>query len=109
MPTWMAPRFAPPVSTNAVVTAQEPAIRALRALRMRTRSSVDVVTDTLLDGLDPTTPAPSAGGVPLAEFAPPPRPAPVWWNAQTVEGSGFSDGGFWVLSRHADVKEVSCA
>lgn len=67
------------------------------------------VTDTLLDGLDLTSPDLYAERVPLEEFALLRRTAPVWWNAQTVEGSGFSDGGFWVLSRHADVKEVSCA
>ena len=67
------------------------------------------MTDTVLDGLDLTSPDLYAERVPLAEFALLRKTAPVWWNAQTVEGSGFSDGGFWVLSRHADVKEVSCA
>ena len=77
------------------------------ASHIETRSSVGPVTD--LDGLDLTSPDLYAERVPLEEFALLRRTAPVWWNAQTVEGSGFSDGGFWVLSRHADVKEVSCA
>ncbi len=67
------------------------------------------VTDTSLDGLDLTSADLYAERVPLEEFATLRKTAPVWWNAQTVESSGFSDGGFWVLSRHADVKEVSGA
>ncbi len=47
--------------------------------------------------------------VPLAEYAWLRRSAPVFWNAQTVENSSFDDGGLWVLSRHAEVKAVSCA
>ncbi len=31
---------------------------------------------------------------------------PVWWNSQP-SGFGFDDGGFWLLTRHADVREVS--
>jgi cholest-4-en-3-one 26-monooxygenase len=31
---------------------------------------------------------------------------PVWWNPQG-SGFGFDDGGFWLLTRHADVREVS--
>jgi cholest-4-en-3-one 26-monooxygenase len=32
----------------------------------------------------------------------------VWWNAQTDEQSGgFRDGGYWVVSKHEDIKEIS--
>ncbi|MFC9894840.1 cytochrome P450 [Nocardia sp. NPDC127579] len=45
---------------------------------------------------------------PVAEFAELRRTAPVWWNAQPDETSGgFRDGGYWVVSRHEDVKEIS--
>ncbi|MGW0249235.1 cytochrome P450 [Nocardia goodfellowii] len=45
---------------------------------------------------------------PVAEFALLRRTAPVWWNAQPDETSGgFRDGGYWVVSRHEDVKEIS--
>ncbi len=67
------------------------------------------MADTMLDGMDLTDPDLYAERVPLEEFALLRRTAPVWWNAQTVESSGFSDGGFWVLSRHEDVRAVSCA
>ena len=33
------------------------------------------------------------------------RAAPVWWNSQP--GSGFDDDGFWVVSKHADIMEIS--
>jgi cytochrome P450 len=31
--------------------------------------------------------------------------APVWWNEQT--DSIFDDGGYWVISRHEDIKAIS--
>ncbi|WP_052172974.1 cytochrome P450 [Nocardia sp. BMG111209] len=45
--------------------------------------------------------------VPVEEFAELRRAAPIWWNPQSPEIGGFHDEGFWVVSRHADVKEVS--
>lgn len=61
------------------------------------------------DGFDLTDPDLHAERVPLEEYAWLRRSAPVFWNAQTEEDSSFDDGGLWVLSRHADVKAVSCA
>ena len=46
-------------------------------------------------------------GLPLAEFAHLRRTAPVWWNAQAPGTGGFSDGGFWVISRHEHIKAIS--
>ncbi|HYI61263.1 MAG TPA: cytochrome P450 [Acidimicrobiales bacterium] len=63
----------------------------------------------ILEGLDLTSPDLYAQRVPLEEFALLRRTAPVWWNAQTPQQHSFDDGGFWVLSRHEDVKAVSCA
>lgn len=67
------------------------------------------MTDAVLAGVDLTSPDLYAERVPLEEFALLRRTAPVWWNAQNPTDHGFRDGGFWVLSRHADVKAVSCA
>ncbi|WP_019931749.1 cytochrome P450 [Nocardia sp. BMG111209] len=45
---------------------------------------------------------------PAAEFAALRRTAGVWWNALADEDSApFHDGGYWVVSRHEDVKEIS--
>ncbi len=44
-------------------------------------------------------------GIPVTEFAELRRTAPVWWNEQ--QGSVFDDGGYWVISRHADIKAIS--
>ncbi|WP_194818614.1 cytochrome P450 [Nocardia sp. XZ_19_385] len=45
---------------------------------------------------------------PVEEFALLRRTAPVWWNAQPdATSGGFRDGGYWVVSRHEDVKEIS--
>ncbi len=46
-------------------------------------------------------------GIPVQEFAELRRTAPVWWNAQPEGTSGFTDGGFWVISKHAHVREIS--
>ncbi len=67
------------------------------------------MTDSVLGDVDLTNPDIYVERVPLEEFALLRRTAPVWWNAQTYESSSFRDGGFWVLSKHADVKAVSSA
>ena len=61
----------------------------------------------LPDGFDVTDPHLYGERVPLAEFAELRRCAPVWWNAQEPGTGGFHDGGCWVVSRHADVRDVS--
>jgi cholest-4-en-3-one 26-monooxygenase len=61
----------------------------------------------LPDGIDLTDPAVSEHGVPLDYYATLRRTAPVWWNQQEPGTSGFTDGGFWVLSKHAHIKAVS--
>jgi cholest-4-en-3-one 26-monooxygenase len=35
------------------------------------------------------------------------RTAPVWWCEQPAGISGFDDEGYWVVTRHADVRHVS--
>jgi cholest-4-en-3-one 26-monooxygenase len=36
------------------------------------------------------------------------RTAPIWWNPQPDDKSGgFRDGGYWVVSRHADIRAMS--
>ncbi len=56
-------------------------------------------------GFDFTNPDLYASRVPSEELAELRRAAPVWWNSQP--DSGFEDDGFWVVSRHADVVEIS--
>ncbi len=58
-------------------------------------------------GFDFTDPDLLAERLPVAEFAELRRTAPVWWNPQKHNTAGFRDDGYWVVSRHADVKEVS--
>lgn len=45
--------------------------------------------------------------IPAEELAELRRVAPIWWNAKPPGSDGFPDDGFWVVTRHADVKEVS--
>ena len=58
-------------------------------------------------GFDFTDPDLLAERLPVAEFAELRRTAPVWWNPQKHNTAGYRDDGYWVVSRHADVKEVS--
>jgi cholest-4-en-3-one 26-monooxygenase len=58
-------------------------------------------------GFDFTDPNLYAHRVPAAEFAELRRASPVWWNAQLRGASGFDDEGYWVVSKHADIVEIS--
>lgn len=56
-------------------------------------------------GYDFTDPDVLLKGIPVTEFAELRKTAPVWWNEQSE--SIFDDGGYWVISRHADIKAIS--
>ena len=64
-------------------------------------------TPSFPPGFDFTDPALCEQRIPAEELAELRRVAPVWWNAQPRGASGFDDEGYWVVSRHADVQEVS--
>ena len=56
-------------------------------------------------GYDFTDPDVMLRGVPVEEFAYLRKTAPVWWNEQGE--SIFNDGGYWVITRHEDIKTIS--
>jgi cholest-4-en-3-one 26-monooxygenase len=56
-------------------------------------------------GWDFTDPDLLLKGIPVSEFAELRKTAPVWWNEQAE--SIFDDGGYWVISRHEDIKAIS--
>ncbi|OBF92809.1 steroid C27-monooxygenase [Mycobacterium sp. 852002-51152_SCH6134967] len=56
-------------------------------------------------GYDFTDPEVLLRGIPDTEFAQLRKTAPVWWNEQPE--SIFDDGGYWVISRHEDIKAIS--
>ncbi|KHO20595.1 cytochrome P450 [Mycolicibacterium setense] len=58
-------------------------------------------------GFDFTDPDIYAERLPVEELAEMRKLAPIWWNEQPVGQGGFDDGGFWVVTKHKDVKEVS--
>ena len=58
-------------------------------------------------GFDFTDPDLYSQRVPAEEFAELRRTAPVWWNPQPRGASGFNDDGYWVVTKHADVLEIS--
>jgi cholest-4-en-3-one 26-monooxygenase len=64
-------------------------------------------TPNLPPGFDFTDPDIYAERLPIEELAEMRRAAPIWWNEQPLGQGGFDDGGFWVVSKHKDVKEVS--
>ena len=58
-------------------------------------------------GFDFTDPDMYTQRVPFEEFAELRGTAPVWWNPQPHNTAGFGDDGYWVVTRHEDVKTVS--
>lgn len=61
----------------------------------------------LPQGFDFTDPDIYAERLPVEELAEMRRVAPIWWNAQTSGNEAFGDDGYWVVTKHRDVKEVS--
>jgi cholest-4-en-3-one 26-monooxygenase len=66
-----------------------------------------VAQPNLPEGFDVNDPDLYAQRLPRAEWEELRRTAPVWWQSQPRHRDGFDDDGHWVLTRHADVKEVS--
>ncbi|MCW2687940.1 MAG: steroid C27-monooxygenase [Mycobacterium sp.] len=64
-------------------------------------------TPNLPGGFDFTDPDIYCERLPVEELAELRKTAPIWWNEQPLDKGGFNDGGFWVVSKHKDVKEVS--
>ncbi len=58
-------------------------------------------------GFDFTDPDLYAERLPIEELAEMRKVAPIWWNEQPMGVGGFDDGGYWVVTKHKDVKEVS--
>ncbi|CPR11832.1 cytochrome P450 [Mycobacterium bohemicum DSM 44277] len=66
-----------------------------------------MATPDLPPGFDFTDPDIYAQRLPTEELAELRRTAPIWWNEQAPDQGGFGDGGYWVVIRHRDVREVS--
>src|ERR1700748_1788632 len=66
-----------------------------------------VAAPQLPEGFDVNDPDTYATALPRAEFDELRKTAPIWWQSQPRGRDGFDDEGHWVLTRHADVKEVS--
>jgi cholest-4-en-3-one 26-monooxygenase len=64
-------------------------------------------TPNLPPGFDFTDPDIYCERLPVEEFAEVRKAAPIWWNEQPIGKGGFNDGGYWVVSKLADVKDVS--
>ncbi|TDH56051.1 cytochrome P450 [Mycobacterium eburneum] len=45
--------------------------------------------------------------MPVTEFAELRKTAPVWWNEQPAGSNIFDDGGYWVISKHQHIKDIS--
>ncbi len=58
-------------------------------------------------GFDFTDPDVLLRGMPVTEFAELRRTSPVWWNDQPAGGRVFGDDGYWVITRHEDIKAIS--
>ncbi|CQD14416.1 cytochrome P450 124 [Mycobacterium lentiflavum] len=74
---------------------------------MSTSKTTTEPIPNLPPGFDFTDPDIHAERLPVEELAELRRTAPIWWNEQPNGCGGFDDGGFWVVSKHKDVKEIS--
>ena len=61
----------------------------------------------LPEGFDVNDPDMMSHRLPHEEWAELRKTAPVWWQSQPRHRDGFDDDGHWVVTRHADVKEIS--
>jgi cholest-4-en-3-one 26-monooxygenase len=66
-----------------------------------------MATPNLPPGFDFTDPDIYAHRLPVGEFAELRATAPIWWNEQPLDQGGFGDGGYWVVTKHRDIREVS--
>ncbi len=64
-------------------------------------------TPNLPPGFDFTDPDIYAHRLPVRELAELRATAPIWWNEQPRDRGGFGDGGYWVVTKHRDIREVS--
>ena len=76
-------------------------------IRESTLRRSSMAAPNLPPGFDFTDPDIYAQRLPVEEFAEVRRAAPIWWNEQPPDVGGFGDGGFWVVSKHRDVRDVS--
>ncbi|MEZ0356951.1 cytochrome P450 [Mycobacterium sp. SA01] len=58
-------------------------------------------------GFDFTDPDLLEAGMPVAQFAQLRQTAPVWWNEQPLGSTVFDDGGYWVITKHRDIRDIS--
>ena len=66
-----------------------------------------MATPNLPPGFDFTDPDIYAHRLPVQELAELRATEPIWWNEQPLDRGGFGDGGYWVVTKHRDVREVS--
>lgn len=59
------------------------------------------------EGFDFTDPDLLKLGMPVVELAQLRQTAPVWWNEQADGTSVFDDGGYWVITKHRDIRAIS--
>src|ERR1700748_2573077 len=64
-------------------------------------------TPNLPPGFDFTDPDMYAERLPIDELAHMRKVAPIWWQEQEKGNLAFGDTGYWVVTKHKDVKEVS--
>ena len=64
-------------------------------------------TPNLPPGFDFLDPDRNVKQLPVDELAELRKVAPIWWCEQAIGKGGFNDGGYWVVTKHKDVKEVS--
>jgi cholest-4-en-3-one 26-monooxygenase len=66
-----------------------------------------MATPNLPPGFDFTDPDVYTHRLPVQELAELRATAPIWWNEHPLDQGGFGDGGYRVVTKHRDIREVS--
>ena len=62
---------------------------------------------TIPEGFDFTDPELYEKRLPHPEWMHLRQTEPIWWCANEPGADGYDDDGYWVVTKHADVKEIS--
>jgi cholest-4-en-3-one 26-monooxygenase len=102
---WSRQREDAPAAPDAVELIP---IRVRRPIVKENTMASSAAEPVLPVGFDFTSPEVMVKGLPIEEFARLRRTEPVWWNAQDPDNAGgFHDGGYWVISKHKHIREIS--
>src|SRR3954451_6851338 len=90
---------------RCLLSAVKPCFTGTRTRHIEERMIMP--TPNIPPGFDFLDPDLCVERLPVEELAELRKVEPIWWCEQAIGKGGFNDGGYWVITKHKDVKEVS--